>query len=171
MLWHRVVHGVAEDDIGLARCKAGFYQLLEQGAGINGAAHFACLGAAQVEFFTSADGFHKFIRQQYTVVQVQRLTVEVARWLADFEEFFDFGVADVQITGRRATTQRTLRNRKCQAVHDADKGNDAAGLAVEANRFTNATDIAPISANAAAARRKPDIFVPSVDDAFKAVID
>ena len=34
------------------------------------------------------------------VVQVQRLPVEVARWLTHFQEFFDFRVVDVQITGR-----------------------------------------------------------------------
>ena len=151
MLWHRIVHGVAEDDVGLARCKAGFHQLLEQGACVNGAAYFACLGAAQVEFFASADGLHKFVGQQYAMVQVQRLTVEIARWFADFEEFFDFGVADVQIASRRSATQRALRNCKCQAVHDADKWNDAAGLAVEANRFPDATYRTPIRTNAAAA--------------------
>ena len=170
MLGHCVVHGVAEDDIRLAGCKAGFDEFLEQGTGIDGAADFTCFGAAQVEFFASADGFHKFVGQQHAMVQVQRLTVEVARWFADFEELFDFGVANIQIARRRSATQRTLRNRKCQAVHDADKRNDAAGLAIQANRLANATDIAPIGANAAAARRQPDIFVPGVDDAFKAVV-
>ena len=171
MLWHRVVHGVAEDDIRFTRCKAGFYQFLEQGTCINRAAHFTCLGAAQVEFFAGADGFHKFVGEQYAMVQVQRLTVEIARRLADFEELFDFGMANIQIAGCRTATQRTLRNRQCQAVHDANKRNNTAGLAVEANRLTNATDITPIRTNAAAARREPDIFVPGVDDAFQAVID
>ena len=171
MLWHRVVHGVAENDVRLTSCKAGFNELLEQCPRVDGAADFAGLGAAQMEFVTSAYGFHERIGQQHTMVQVQRLTVEVTRWLTDFEEFFDFRMADIKIARRRATAQRPLRNRKRQAVHHADERNDAAGLAVEADRFANATDIAPIGADAAATRCEPDIFVPSVDDTFKAVVD
>ena len=97
MLWHRVVHGVAEDDIWLARCKTGFDKLLEQGPCIDRAAHFARLWATQVEFFASAHRFHKLVGKQDAMVQVQRLTVEVARWLPDFEELLDFGVADIKI--------------------------------------------------------------------------
>ena len=43
MLRHHLVHSVGKDDVRLARCKAGFHQLLEQAARINCAAHFARL--------------------------------------------------------------------------------------------------------------------------------
>ena len=85
------------------------------------------------------------------MVQVQRLAVEVARWLADFKELFDFRMADIEIARGRTTTQRTLRDGEGKAVHNADKRNDAARLAVEANRLANAAHIAPIGPNAAAA--------------------
>ncbi len=42
-----------------------------------------------------------------------------------------------------------------------------AGLAVEADRLADAADIAPIGADAAAARGEPDILVPGVDDAVR----
>jgi hypothetical protein len=63
------------------------------------AAHRLVLGAAQGEFGAVAHGFHEFVRQQHAVVQVERLAVEIARRLADFEEFLDFRVRDVEIAG------------------------------------------------------------------------
>ena len=103
------------------------------------------------------------------MVEVQRLAVEVARGLADLEELLDLGVRDVEIAGGRAAAQRALADRERQAVHDPDERDDAAGLAVEADRLADAADIAPIGADAAAARGQPDILVPGADDALEAV--
>ena len=103
------------------------------------------------------------------MVQVQRLTVEIARRFPDFEEFLDLGMRDVEIARRRATPQRPLRNRERQRVHHTHERNDAAGLAIQAHRLADAADIAPISADAAPARRQPHILVPGVDDPFQAV--
>src|SRR3546814_8354083 len=79
------------------------------------------------------------------------LAVEIARGLADLEKLLDLRVRDVEITGGRAAAQAALADREGQAVHHADEGNDAAGLAIEADRLANAADIAPIGADAAAA--------------------
>jgi len=104
-------------------------------------------------------------------VEIERLAVEIARGLADFEELLDFRVGDVEVAGGGATAQRALADRQRQRIHDADEGDDAAGLAIEADRFADAADLAPISADAAAARGEPDVLVPGVDDAFEAVVD
>ena len=88
---------------------------------------------------------------------------------ADFEELLDLWVRDVEIAGRRTAAQAALADRERQRVHDADEGNDAAGLAVEADGFADAADIAPIGADAAAAAGEPDILVPGIDDAVEAV--
>src|SRR5207302_6245879 len=50
-------------------------------------------------------------------------------------------------------------------------GDDAAGLAVEADRFADPAHATPVSADPAAAARQPDILVPGADNAFKAVVD
>ena len=105
------------------------------------------------------------------MVQVERLAVEVSASLADFKKLFDLGVRYVEIDRRRAATQAALRNGEGQAVHHADERDDAAGFAVQADRFANAAHAAPISADAAAAACEPDILVPRIDDALKAVID
>ena len=169
MLGHHPVHRVGEDDIGLAGGQPRFDQLLEQRARIDRGAHRAVLGAAQVELRARADRFHEFVGQQHAVVQVQRLAVEIARRLADFEEFLDFRVADIEIAGRRAAPQRALRNGKRQAIHHPHEGNDAAGLAVEPDRLADAAHMAPIGADAAAAAGQPDILVPGADNALEAV--
>ena len=80
-------------------------------------------------------------------------------------------MVDIEVAGRRATAQRTLRNRQGQAVHHPNERNDPAGLAVEADRLADPAHIAPIGADAAAAAGQPDVFVPGVDDALKAVVD
>jgi len=103
------------------------------------------------------------------VVEVQGLAVEVARRLPDLEEFLDLGMRDVEVARRRAAPQRALRNGERQAVHHPDEGDDPAGLAVEADRLADPADIAPIGADPAAARGKPDVFVPGADDPFEAV--
>ena len=171
MLGHRPVHCVGEDDIGLAGGQTRLDQFLEQRAGIDRGADGAVLGAAQMEFAAGGDCFHEIVGEQHAVMQVERLAVEIARGFADFEEFLDLRVADIEIACRRASPQRALRNRQRQAVHHADEGNDAAGLAVEPHRLADAAHFAPIGADAAAARCQPDVLVPGVDDAFEAVVD
>ena len=171
MLGHRRVHMVAEHDVRLAGGEAGFDQLLEQRARIDLTAFRAVLGAAQRPFAASADAFHEFVGDEDAVVEVQRLAVEVSARFADFEEFLDFRVAHIEIAGRRATTQRALRDRECQRIHDADERDDAAGLAVQADRLADATHRAPIGADAATARGEPHILVPGLDDALQAVGD
>ena len=169
MLGHRAVHVIGEDDVRLAGLQAGLDQLLEQRARVDGGADRLVLGAEQMPFAAVAHRFHEGIGEQHAVVQVQRLAVEIARRLTDFEELLDLRVADVEVAGGRAAAQRPLRNREREAVHHPDEGDDAAGLAVKADRFADAADIAPIGADAAAARGQPDILVPGVDDAVEAV--
>jgi hypothetical protein len=48
-------------------------------------------------------------------MEVQRLAVEVAGRLADFEELLDFRVRDVEIAGGRTAPQRALADRQRQA--------------------------------------------------------
>src|SRR3546814_6537948 len=80
------------------------------------------------------------VGDQHAVMQVQRLAVEVAAGLADFEELLDFGMRDVEIAGRRAAPQRALADRKREAVHHPHEGNDAADLAVEADRLADRSE-------------------------------
>ena len=171
MLWHRLVHMIRINDIGLAGCKAGFHKLLEQRARIHRRADRAVLGALQIPLSAIAHSFHERIGDKHPVMQVQRLAVEIARRFADFEKFFNFRVRNVEIAGRRPATQRPLRNRECQRIHHADKGNNARCLAIETHRLPNAAHRPPIGADAAAAGRQPDILIPGVDDAFQAIID
>src|SRR5690606_10062223 len=96
---------------------------------------------------------------------------EVARGLTDFEELLDLRVRDVEVAGGRAAAQRALADRQREAVHHADERNDAAGLAVEADRLPDAAHVAPVGADAAAARGEPDVLVPGADDAFETVVD
>src|SRR6185503_11528360 len=118
-----------------------------------------------------AHRFHELVRDQHAVMKVERVAVEVARGLADLEELLDLGMRDVEIAGGRAAAQRALADRERERIHHPDEGDDAAGLAVEADRLADAADIAPIGADAAAARGEPDILVPGADDPFEAVRD
>src|SRR3546814_1909320 len=79
--------------------------------------------------------------------------------------------SDVEIAGCGATTKRALRDREGQAVHDAHERDDAAGFAIEADGFANTAHRTPIGADAAATGGQPDVFVPGVDNAVKAVVD
>jgi len=78
-------------------------------------------------------------------------------------------VVDIQVTGGRSAAQRALADREGQAVHHADEGNDAAGLAALADFLANRADIAPIGADAAAIRGEPDILGPGVHNIIKTV--
>ena len=115
MLGHRPVHLVDEDDVRLAGCKAGFDQLLEQRAGVDLAALRPVLRAAQDELGAFANRFHELVGDQHAVVEVERLAVEVARRLADFEELLDLGMRDVEVTGGRAAAERALADGEGQA--------------------------------------------------------
>ena len=50
------------------------------------------LGAAQLPFGAVAHRFHEGVGDQHAVVEVERLAVEIAGGLADFEEFLDLGM-------------------------------------------------------------------------------
>ena len=128
-------------------------------------------GRLQLELRAFAHRFHELVGDEHAVVQVERLAVEVARRFADLEELLDLGVRDVEVAGGRAAAQRALADRQRQAVHHADERDDAAGLAVEADRLADAAHAAPIGADAAALGRQPDILVPGADDAVEAVGD
>ena len=171
MLGHHPVHGVGEHDVGLSGGQPGLDQFLEQRARIDRGADRAVARRLQVKRRAFAHRRHEIVGDQHTMVQVQRLAVEIARGLADFEELLDLGVADVEIAGGRTTPQRALRNRQRQAVHHADKRDDPAGLAVEPNRLADPADIAPIGADPAALGGEPDVLVPGADDPFEAVLD
>src|SRR3546814_21060399 len=97
------------------------------------------------------------------MMQVQRLAIEVARRLADLQKLLDLRMGDIEITGCRAATQRALADRQRKRIHHEDERNDAAGLAIQANRLTNASHIAPIGADAAPARGQPELLVPSLE--------
>ena len=169
MLGHHPVHRVGEDDIGFARGETGFDQLLEQAAGIHGLADRSVARRYEVEFLAIAHRFHEGIGYEHTVMQVQRLAVEVPAGFADFEEFLDLGVSDIDVASSRTAAQATLADRESQRIHHPDEGNDAAGLAVEADRFADTANIPPVRADAAAFRGEPDVFVPCVDDTVEAV--
>src|SRR5690606_11709105 len=118
-----------------------------------------------------AHRLHEGVADQYPVMEVERLAVEVAGRLPDLEELLDLRVGDIEVAGRRAAPQRALADRERQRIHHPHERDDAAGLAVEADRLADAADIAPIGADAAAARGEPDILVPGADDALEAVGD
>src|SRR4029077_14589692 len=140
-------------------------QLLEQAARVDLAANAAVLRTLQIELIAVANRRHDLGGDQDAVVQVQGLAVEVARGFADFEEFLNLRVVDVEVAGSRTTTQRALADGERQAGHYPDERDDSAGLAVEANRLTDAADAAPVGADAAALGSEPDVLVPGTDDA------
>ena len=101
-------------------------------------------------------------------MQVQRTAVRIATGrAAQLDELLDLRVADRQVDCRGAAAQRALADGERQRVLHADEGDDAAGLAVAADRFPDGAQIAPVRTDATAARRQPDVFVPEVDDAVK----
>ena len=127
------------------------------------------LGLRQRERFARAHRFHEGVGDEHAVVQVQCLAVEVARRFADLEELLDLGMRDIEVARRRAAPERSLRNRQSERVHHPHEGNDAAGLAVEADRLADPAHAAPIGADAAPAARQPHVLVPGGDDALEAV--
>ena len=169
MLRHRTVHGVGEDQVGLASLQADLEDLLPQRPGIDLADNLLGLGRAQAEHRAVAHRLHELIRNADPVVQVQALAVEIAGRFADLEEFLDLRMVNVQIDGRRTAAQRTLADRQRQAVHHADEGDDAAGLARTLHLLADRAHAAPIGADAAAVGGQVDILVPDALDAFQTV--
>src|SRR5262245_45711332 len=97
-------------------------------------------------------------------MEIEPLAVEIAGRFANFEEFLDLRMMDVEIDRGRAAPERALADREREAVHHMDERNDAGGLAA-AHLFADRAHAAPIGADAAAVRREPYILVPGVDDA------
>ena len=171
MLGHRLVHRIDEDDVRLAGRKPGLDQLLEQRARVDLAALAAVLRAAQDELGALADRLHELVGYEHAVVEVQGLAVKVAARFPDLEELLDLGVSDVEVASGRAAAERALADRQRQAVHHPHERNDAAGLAVEADRLADPAHPAPVGADAAALGREPDILVPDFGDRLEAVVD
>ncbi len=130
---------------------------------------FAVLGRAQGELGAVAHAFHELVGDVDAVVEVETLAVEVAAGLTDFEEFFDFGVMDVQVNGGRAAAERALADRQRQGIHNPDERNDPGGLAILADLFADRADRAPIGADPAAIGGQPDVLVPGFHDVVERV--
>ena len=170
MLRPRIVHVVGIDDVGLtsfdargqdANPKAPRGDLLHQRA---------ILGRNQRPFLIRFHSAHEGIGDQHALMEIERLAIRItAGRTAHFHEFFDFRVVHWQITGRRPTAKRALGNRQRQAIHHANEGYDARGLAVAADLFANAAQIPPIGTDATALGREPHILIPKPDNAIKAV--
>jgi hypothetical protein len=103
-------------------------------------------------------------------VKVEAFAVEIARRFADFEEFLDFGVVNVEIHRRRAAPQRALGDRQGERIHHPDEGNDAGRLAVLTDFLADRAHAAPIGADAAAIGREPDILGPGGDDVAQRIV-
>ena len=169
MLRHGAVHGVGKNQIGLAGLQANFQDLLPERPGIDLLDDLIGLGGPQAKEVAVAHGFHKGVGDRDAVMQVERLAIEVAGRFADFQEFFDLGMMDVEIDRRGPAPQRTLADGQGQAVHDPDEGDDAAGLTCALDLFTYGADPAPIGANTAAIRGEGYVLVPDALDTFQAV--
>ncbi len=168
---HGPVDGVDEDDIGLAGGDPRLDDALEEGAGVDMRHDLARARALQRELRAVAHRLHEGVGQQHAMMEVEGLAVEVARRLADLDELLDLRMVDVEIDRRRPAPQRALADRQGQRIHDPDEGDDARGLAVQPDRLADRPHPAPIGADAAAARRQPDILVPGRDDVVEAVAD
>ena len=170
MLRPRIIHMVGIDDVGLtgfdargqdANPKAPCGDLLHQRA---------ILGRHQRPFLIRFHSAHEGIWDQHALMEIKRLAIRItAGWATHFQEFFNLRVVHWQIASRRPTAERALGNRERQAIHHANEGNDARGLAVAANLFANAAQISPIGPDATALRCQPHILIPKPDNAIKAV--
>ena len=170
MLRPRIIHVVGIDDVGLtsldsrgqdANPKAPCGDLLHQRA---------ILGRHQRPFLIRFHRAHEGIGDQHALMQVERLAIRITAGRAThFQEFFDFRVIHWQIASRRTTAERALGNRQRQAIHHANEGNNARGLAVAADLFANAGQIPPIGTDATTLGREPHILIPKPDNAIKAV--
>src|SRR3546814_12009050 len=91
----------------------------------------AILGRFQLPLGPVAHRLHEGVGQKDAMMQVQRLAIEVARRFANLQKLLDLRVGDIEITGRRAATQRALADRQRKRIHHADERNDAAGRSEE----------------------------------------
>ena len=83
MLGHRPVHLVDEDDIGFTGGEPRLDKLLEQGTRIYLAALGSILRALQHPLAALADRLHEGVGDEHAMVEVERLSVEIARRLAN----------------------------------------------------------------------------------------
>ena len=166
-----VVGRVAEQQVRLAGLQSRLEDLLPQVPRGKRAQRFAIFRAAQRERQIVAHRLHEFVGDADAVVQVQALAIEIARGFADLDELFDLRMVHVEIHRRRTASQRSLRDRERQRVHDAHERNDSRGLAASLDGFADGAHAAPVSADAAAVRRQPHVFGPRVDDAVEIVFD
>ena len=171
MLGPRLVHVIDEHQVGLAGLDARRQDADPQMPRRDLALHGAVLGADQRPFLVGLDGAHEGVGDQEPMVQVERLAVGIAAGRpADLDELLDLGMVDRQVDGRRAAAQRALADRERERIHDADEGHDTGGLAVHADLLADRPEIAPVGADAAAARGEPDVLVPQADDAFERIV-
>src|SRR3546814_3959954 len=68
-----------------------------------------------------AHRLHEGVGQKDAMMQVQRLAIEVARRFANLQKLLDLRVGDIEITGRRAATQRALADRQRKRIHQDRK--------------------------------------------------
>src|SRR3546814_4891662 len=128
------------------------------------------LRAGQAPLLVLLDRAHEGIADHDAVVQVQSLAVGVAAgWSAQLDELLDLGMRDRDVAVRRAAPQLALADRKGERIHDPTEGDDAGGLAVVADPLADRAKVAPVAADAAAARGQPDVLVPQPDAAVQAV--
>ena len=170
VLGHRPIDVVDEQQIGLAGFDARGEDANPQASRGDETHHRAVLGTDQRPLLVRLDGAHETVRNDDRIVQIQGLAVWVAAGgPADFDEFLDFRMTDRKVDGGAAAAQRALADGQGERIHDANERNHARGLAVGANPLADRAKIAPIAADAAAARRQPHVFVPQIDDAFQRV--
>ena len=170
MLGNGAVHMIDEDHVRLAGLDAGGQDPDPEVARRHLALDGPVLRADQGPFFVLFDRAHEGIGEQNAVMQVERLAVRVAAGgPAQLDELLHFRMIDGNVDGGAAAAQRPLRNGQGERIHDADEGHDARRLAVVADALADRAQIAPIAADAAAARGEPDILVPQIDDAAQAV--
>jgi hypothetical protein len=170
LLGPRVVHVIDEDQVGLAGLDARRQDADPQMARRDLAQHRAVLGRGEGPFLVVLDRAHEGVRHQQAVVQVERLAVGIAAGrAADLDELLDLGMADRQVDRRRAAPQRALGDGERQRVHDADEGHDPGGLAVHADLLADRAQVAPVGADAAAARRQPDVLVPQPENPLERI--
>ena len=161
---------VDEDEIGLAGLDPAGQEPDPQRARLEAADHRLVLGADERPFLVVLDRAHEGVGDHHAVVQVERLAVGVAAGrAADLDELLDLGVVDADIDRRRAAPQRTLGDRERERVHHPDERDNAGGLAVGADLLADGAEVAPVAADAAAARGQPHVLVPQIDDAVEAV--
>jgi hypothetical protein len=163
------VHGVGEDQVGLAGLQADLEDLLPERAGVDLADHLVVLGERRPNMAPSRTASMNSSVIEMPWWRFRRLAVEVAGGFADLQELLDLRVVDVEVDRRRAAAQRALADGQRQRVHHPDEGDDAAGLAGALHLLADRADAAPVGADAAAVGGQRHVLVPDALDAFQAV--